>query len=136
MSARERAVNFTSSDASLHLTDACILSGFNLLTAAYSYIVNPDLDMAKGLCRGYRRREAEKLRQLLFHPQVACISKIAPNQCPHSHDGVRLHRRTGCAGDRPSRWAAGLNLTRFGHTHRQRDMAGAKVAEHRTTGDW
>ena len=44
-------------------SDACILSGFNLLIAAYSYIVNPDLDTAKRLCRGYRRRDAEKRRR-------------------------------------------------------------------------
>jgi hypothetical protein len=38
--------------------------------------------MAKRLWRGYRRRDAEKRRRLLFHPQVVCTSKIAPNQCP------------------------------------------------------
>jgi hypothetical protein len=51
-------------------------SGFNLLLiAAYSYIVNSDLDLAKRLCRGYRRRDAEKRHPFFYSTSIG----VAPS---------------------------------------------------------
>jgi hypothetical protein len=82
--------------------DACILSGFNLLIAAYSYIVNPDLDTAKRLCRGYRHRDTERRRRS-FSSAGRLHLKDAPNQCPAFARRGPLTRCKGCVGDRPSR---------------------------------
>jgi hypothetical protein len=92
------------SDASLHLAIPASCSGFNLLlTAAYSYIVNPDLDTSQAAFQRYRRRDAEKRRRFFF----ICTSSLHLEDCAKSvpcirTTEVRLHRCTGCAGDRAS----------------------------------
>ena len=89
-------------------------SGFNLVRiAAYSYIVNLISHTAEWLCPGYRRRDAEKRRRVLFHLHVVSVpQRLRQISALHSRGGVRLLRSTGCAGDMPSTWAAGLSLTR------------------------
>jgi hypothetical protein len=105
------------SDASLHLAMPASCSGCNLLIAAYSYIVNPDLDtpMPSGFAADTGAETPKSAagsfssagRFLHLEDRAKSVPCIRTN-------GVRLHRCTGCAGDRPSTWAAGLSLTHTG----------------------
>src|SRR6266446_2170003 len=86
-------------------------SGFNLLLiAAYSYIVNPDLAYGQAALPRIPASRRRKARPVLFHLHiVSAPQRLHEISALHSHGGVRLQRCTGCAGDRPSAWAAGLS---------------------------
>jgi len=67
---------------------------------------------AEWLCPGYRRRDAEKRRRVIFHLHVVSApQRLRQISALHSRGGVRLQRCTGCAGDSRSTRAAGLSLT-------------------------
>jgi hypothetical protein len=95
-------------------------SGFNLSTiAAYSYIVNPELAygrVALPQIPAPRRRKAPP--GPFSSARLSAPQRLRQISALRSRGGVRLLRSTGCAGDMPSTWAAGLSLTHLGSLFR------------------